>query len=57
MTSSLVPRITLSLQYGVYSEREEFAPTGANSFIEELTPIQKGDKNGNSRVASVESSS
>ena len=28
----------------VYALRKEFAPVGANSFLEELTPIKKGGK-------------
>ena len=31
------------------------SPSGANSFLPELTSIQKGDKNKNGRVASPES--
>ena len=27
---------------GIYSKRKEFAPLGANSFIEEQTPLWKG---------------
>ena len=39
---------------GIYSLRKEFAPTGANSFLPELIPIEKGGKNENNRVASPE---
>ena len=34
---------------GVYSEREEFAPMGANSFLYELTPIYMGGNNENDK--------
>ena len=40
---------------GVYSYRKEFAPSGANSFLKELTPIEKGSKKENTKVASSES--
>ena len=31
----------------VYSQRKEFAPIGANSFLKEVTPIEKEGKNEN----------
>ena len=44
-----------TLSNRVYSEKIEFAPEGANSFLSELTTILKGGKNENPRVASSES--
>ena len=44
MTSCLLPWITKRMQNGVCSERKEFAPKGANSFILELTSIGNGSK-------------
>ena len=35
-------------------KEKEFAPTGANSFPEELIPIGNGGKNENTRVTSLE---
>ena len=35
--------------------KKEFAPPGANSFLEELTPIEKGGKNESYRVVPLES--
>ena len=55
MTSCLPLWTIYSFKNCVYSERKEFAPTGANSFLSELTPIQKGGKNENGRVDSPES--
>ena len=43
------------IQRGIYSLRKEFAPRGANSFLLELTLIEKRGKKENSRVASPES--
>ena len=36
--------VTNPFQTGVYSLRKEFAPRGANSFLEELTLIEEGGK-------------
>ena len=33
-------------------KRKEFSPPGANSFLEEMTPIEKGGRNNIDRVAS-----
>ena len=58
MTSSLLSRATKALHKGIYSERKESAPsalTGADSFLQELIPIEEGGKNENGRVASPES--
>ena len=41
------------LQKGVYSLRKEFAPKGANSFLQELILIGKGSKTKSGRVASL----
>ena len=43
-----------SFQNRVVSEWKEFSPRGANSFLSELTPTQKGGKNESERVASPE---
>ena len=40
---------TKSSQNRVYSQRNEFAPIGANAFLSEMTPIYIGDKNENDR--------
>ena len=40
---------------GINSYRKEFAPHGANPFHQELTPMEKGGKNENGKVASPES--
>ena len=45
----------MSFQTRVCSERKEFAPRGANSFLKELTLILKRGKNSIVRVASPES--
>ena len=45
----------MPIRNGVNSERKEFAPVGANSFLSELIPTEKGDENENGRVASPES--
>ena len=45
MTSCLLPWMQKAFQKGVYSYMKEFAPNGANSFLKELTTIEKGDKN------------
>ena len=42
-------------QTGIYFERKEFALRGANTFLLDLTPIERGGKNKNGRVASPES--
>ena len=44
-----------TLPKGANSYRKEFAPRGANSFLSELTPVDKGGKTKNGRVASPES--
>ena len=46
----------MACQKGVKSERKQFAPRGANSFLLELTPNEMGGKKSkNRRVASPES--
>ena len=55
MTSSLLSRATKPLHKGIYSGRKESAPTGADSFLQELIPIKEGSKNENGRVAFPES--
>ena len=40
---------------GGKNENEEFAPMGANSFLQELTPSEMGGKNENYRVVSPKS--
>ena len=51
----LLPYLTGPFQTGVYSDRTEFAPRGANSFLLEKTPLEKGRKYVNVRVISPES--
>ena len=52
MTSCQLPGRMKPFRKGVFSYRKEFAPTGANSFLLELIPSEKGKKNENGRVAS-----
>ena len=44
MNSYFLPLGNLTLQKKVDSYKKEFAPTGANSFLEELNSIEKGGK-------------
>ena len=53
-TSCLLTWRTKSSQNRVFSLRKEFAPMGANSFLQELTPNAEGGKNENDWVASPE---
>ena len=39
-------RVQQALQMGVHSSRKEFAPTGANSFLEEVTLVRTEAKKG-----------
>ena len=55
MTSYLLLWRTKSSKKGIYSKKKEFVPLGTNSFLEELTPIENGSINENSRVAFPES--
>ena len=57
MTSCFLSCTVNSFQKGggVFSLKKEFAPVGANSFVEELTPFEKGGRNKNGRIASPES--
>ena len=55
LTSCLLTWRTKSALNEVYSERNEFAPLGANSFLEEMTTVYMGGNNENDRVASPES--
>ena len=57
MTFCLLPWIMkyIYFQTRVYSKRKEFAPMGANSFLQELTPFEKGGQNEYCKVASSES--
>ena len=43
--SCLLTNRTKSSKNGIYSLRKEFAPMGANYFINEKTPIYKEDNN------------
>ena len=47
--------ISLAKELLVYSFKNEFAPTEANSFLEDLILTKKGSKNENKRTASSES--
>ena len=49
MTSCLLTWRMKSSQNGVYPKRKEFAPMGANSFLEELTLNEMGGKHDNDR--------
>ena len=40
------------VQNQVYFQKKEFAPRGANSFLQDLTLIQKGGENEHGTVAS-----
>ena len=51
VTSCLLFWTVEPFQYRVYSERKEFSPKGANSFLEELTSNEMGGKTGNERAA------
>ena len=44
MTFCLLPWIRKLFLYRVYSLMKEFAPNGANSFLKELTLVDKGGK-------------
>ena len=55
VTLCLPPYMTKLFQHRVFSKRKEFAPRGANSFLKELTPIEKRCRNEINRVASPES--
>ena len=52
MASCLLPKTTKAFQNGVCSERKEFAPLGANSFLLELTPFEKGGQNERAKLLS-----
>ena len=55
VTSCLLLWMKKLLQSEIYSLRKEFAPRGANSFLQKLTSIEKKGKNQNGRAASPES--
>ena len=51
----LLSSIMKPVQNQVYFQKKEFAPRGANYFLQEVTLIQKGGKNEHGIVASPES--
>ena len=52
VTPCLLSWTMQSFQKKAFSSRKEFAPMGANSFLEEITPNEMRGKHENKRVAS-----